>query len=108
MIYKHLPLIGGYNMADKGKRIIKKAAAISYNPGEEAPKIIAKGKGMVADNILERAKIHDIPVYKDEVLVDTLTKFDIGDYIPEELYQIVAEVLVYVTKVDKLQDKIRG
>lgn len=90
------------------KRKIKKAAALQYAPGEQAPKIVAKGKGIVADNIIEKGTEHEIPIYEDPSLVDTLTQFDIGEYIPEELYQIVAEVLVYVTKVDKLQDKFNG
>jgi flagellar biosynthesis protein len=90
------------------RKKIKKAVALSYSVGEDAPKIIAKGKGIVADNILDRGDEYKIPIYKDEALANTLTQFDIGDYIPEELYQVVAEVLVYVTKIDKLQDKIYG
>lgn len=90
------------------KRKIKKAAALQYEIGEQAPKIIAKGKGIVADNIIDKASEHDIPIYEDASLVESLTQFDIGEYIPEELYQIVAEVLVFVSNVDKLQDKLHG
>ncbi len=83
----------------------KKAAAIQYAPGEQAPTVIAKGKGVVADKILEKAEEANLPVYRDEKLADELTKLEIGEYIPPELYTVVAEILVFVTDLDKLQDK---
>ncbi len=83
----------------------KKAAAIKYAPGEDAPSVIAKGKGVIAEKILEKAEAADLPVYKDEKLVEELTKLDIGDYIPPELYTVVAEVLIFVTDLDKMRDK---
>lgn len=91
-------------MTDQKKR--KKAAAIKYDPGTDAPEVIAKGKGIVADNIIDKAAEHALPVYKDEKLVDELTKLDIGDSIPTELYTVVAEILVFVTDLDKMRDKV--
>lgn len=91
-------------MADKAKR--KKAVAIKYEPGAEAPEVIAKGKGIIAEKILEKAEEKALPVYKDEQLVEALTKLDIGDSIPPELYTVVAEILVFVTDLDKMQDKV--
>ncbi|GKX31729.1 hypothetical protein SH1V18_42090 [Vallitalea longa] len=82
------------------KNKIKKAAALKYDVNETAPSVIAKGKGIVADKILENASKVDLPIYKDEELVDALTKLDIGDMIPPELYQIVAEILVFVGDLD--------
>jgi len=93
-------------MAEQKKR--KKAAAIKYDPGTEAPEVIAKGKGIVADNMIDIAAEHDLPVYKDEKLVEALTKLDIGDSIPPELYTVVAEILVFVTDLDKMRDKVTG
>lgn len=90
------------------KKVVKKVAAISYEVGEEAPKIIAKGAGIVADKILEKAQENEIPVYKDEKLIETLTKLEIGDYIPPELYKVVAEIMIFVTDLDKLYDKVSG
>ncbi|MDA3846116.1 MAG: EscU/YscU/HrcU family type III secretion system export apparatus switch protein [Vallitaleaceae bacterium] len=86
---------------------IKKAAAITYDITDDAPKVVAKGKGIIADNIIEKGELYDVPIYQDSDLVDTLTKFDIGDYIPPELYQVVAEVMVFVSNLDKLQDNIK-
>lgn len=89
-------------MSDK----LKKVAAIKYDKNESAPQVIAKGKGMVADKILEKAQESDVPVYKDEALADELTKLDIGDMIPPELYKVVAEILIFVSDLDELQSKI--
>lgn len=91
---------------EQRRKPIKKAAAIKYDASDAAPQIIAKGKGIVADNILEKAGESEVPVYKDEELVDTLTKLDIGEYIPPELYKVVAEIMIFVSDLDKLKDKI--
>jgi flagellar biosynthesis protein len=83
---------------------IKKVAAIKYDMGDEAPTVIAKGAGIVADKILEKGEESEIPIYKDEKLVETLTKLDIGDYIPPELYTVVAEIMVFVNDLDKYKE----
>lgn len=84
------------------KNKIKKAAALKYDINDMAPSVIAKGKGIVADKILENASKADLPIYEDKELVDELTKLDIGDMIPPELYQIVAEILVFVGDLDDI------
>lgn len=86
----------------------KTAVAISYEPGEGAPKILATGKGEVADKIIEKAKENDVPLYKDNKLADTLSKLKIGDAIPPELYEVVAEILVFVDDMDRLKAKLDG
>lgn len=84
----------------------KKAVAIKYSEGEVAPNIVAKGKGIIADKLIEKAQEEALPIYQDAKLADELTKLEIGDYIPEELYKVVAEILVFVTDLDKLRDKL--
>ena len=84
----------------------KQAIAIQYNPDEVAPKILASGTGIIADKILEKAKSSDVPLYEDNKLANTLSKLDIGEYIPPELYSIVAEILVFVDNLDKIKGKI--
>ena len=86
----------------------KTAVAIAYEPGESAPKILATGKGEVAEKIIEKAKENDVPLYKDNKLADTLSKLKIGDAIPPELYEVVAEILVFVDDMDRLKAKIDG
>lgn len=78
----------------------KTAVALSYEEGDLAPKILATGKGYVAEKIIEAAKEENVPVHKDEKLAATLSKLEIGDYIPKELYGVVAEILVFVDRVE--------
>lgn len=84
----------------------KQAIALSYDPEEDAPKVIASGKGQLAEKIIEKAKEHDVPVHRDDKLADTLSRLEIGDMIPPELYEVVAEILVFVDAMDKLRGKI--
>lgn len=84
----------------------KIAVALQYNPGEDAPKVVASGKGIIADKILDKAKESEVPVYEDEGLAKTLSKLELGDAIPPELYSVVAEVLVFVDKMDKIRSKV--
>ena len=74
----------------------KTAVALEYTPGEQAPKVIASGRGYLADKIIDVAKEENVPIHKDEKLARSLSVLDIGEYIPQELYSIVAEVLVFV------------
>lgn len=86
----------------------KTAVAIAYEPGEAAPKILATGKGEVAQRIIDSAKENDVPLHKDDQLADTLSRLKIGDMIPPELYEVVAEILVFVNDMDKIKAKIDG
>lgn len=92
-------------MAEEEKKR-KQAIAIQYNPDEVAPKILASGTGIIADKIIEKAKSSDVPLYEDNKLANTLSKLDIGEYIPPELYSIVVEILVFVDNLDKIKGKI--
>ena len=83
------------------------AVALAYEPGEEAPKILATGKGEVAERIIDEAKKNDVPFYKDSALAETLSKLKLGDAIPPELYEVVAQILVFVDKMDRLKSKLR-
>ncbi len=94
--------VGGDNMMNKKK----KAVALSYDPSNEAPQVIASGQGVIAERIIEKAKEADVATYKDEALTDTLLKLDIGEMIPPELYGVVAEILVYVDHMDKIKSKL--
>lgn len=89
-----------------GKKNDKRAVALSYDYEDTAPKVVAKGSGLVAQNILDSAAKHDVPVYEDEKLAKMLTQLDIGDNIPPELYEIVAEVIVFITDMDYLRGQV--
>ena len=70
----------------------KTAVAIAYEP--------------VAEKIIEKAKESQVPTYKDNKLASTLSKLQIGDMIPPELYEVVAEILVFVDDMDRMKAKI--
>lgn len=85
-------------MAEK-KRATKRqlAVALRYNEDKEAaPRVLAKGQGLVAQKILDMAKAQGVPVRDDPDLVEALAKLDVGSLIPTELYPAVAEVLAFV------------
>lgn len=85
---------------------LEKAIALRYDPQQEsAPRIVAQGKGEAAKRIKEIGKEHAIPVYEDPELAQTLSDIDLGREVPIELYQVIAEVLVFVKG---LKDKAQG
>lgn len=84
----------------------KQAIALEYDPDDEAPRVIASGKGELAERIIEKAKEADVPVHRDDKLADTLSRLEIGDMIPPELYEVVAEILVFVDSMDKIKAKM--
>ncbi|MCT4612142.1 MAG: EscU/YscU/HrcU family type III secretion system export apparatus switch protein [Clostridia bacterium] len=84
------------------KKDKKIATAISYSPDEKAPKVVAKGKGIIADKIIEKAEESKVEIIRNEELARELINIDIDKYIPEELYEVVAEILIFVTNLDKI------
>lgn len=95
-------------MAEEKQEKKKISVALEYVPGEQAPKILATGKGLLAEKIIEKAKEADVPVYEDSKLANTLSKLDIGEMIPPELYNVVAEILVFVDDCDRIKGKMKG
>lgn len=75
----------------------KKAAALRYNTEKEnAPKVVAKGEGEVAQNIIKIAELNNLPIKKDEDLIELLSKVEIDKEIPEAMYKAVAEVFSFI------------
>ncbi|RKY00829.1 MAG: hypothetical protein DRP54_04800 [Spirochaetes bacterium] len=77
----------------------KKAVAIVYNSSEFAPRLVAKGYDQIAEKIIRIAKENGVPVKYDDFLAEALIQLDIGDFIPEELYEVLAEVLAFVYRM---------
>ncbi len=91
---------------NKDKDKVKTAVALAYDPNEDgAPRVIASGKGILAEKIIEQAKDNKIPVHQDDKLAQTLSKLEIGEMIPPELYEVVAEILIFVDAMDKIKAK---
>ena len=83
----------------------KIAVALKYNAKKnDAPYVIAKGEGIIADNIVEKGIEEGINIIEDKVLVDHLVKLEITEEIPEELYTAVAEILSFIYNLDKARE----
>lgn len=79
---------------------------MEYDPSEDAPKVVASGRGLLAERIIEKAKEASVPIHQDSKLADTLSRLEIGEMIPPELYEVVAEILVFVDAMDKIRSKM--
>lgn len=83
---------------------VKKAVALKYDQTTSAaPTVIAKGSGSVAEKIIAIAKDKGIQFYQDENLVEVLSCLNVGQEIPEHLYQVVAEILAFVYQLNEKQ-----
>ncbi len=78
----------------------KSAAALHYETGDEAPRVVAAGHGYIAEKIIAVAREHGVKIHEDPDLVQVLAELDLGSVIPPEIYQVVAEVLAYVYRVN--------
>ena len=91
---------------DKQNSKPKQAVALAYDPEDNAPRVVASGRGALAERIIEKAKESEVPVHEDSKLAETLSRLEIGDAIPPELYEAVAEILVFVDGMDKIKAKM--
>lgn len=80
----------------------RKAVALKYDPAKDkAPIVAAKGQGELAERIIELAQEHKVPIQEDASLIEVLSKLDIDQEIPPELFVIVAEILSFVYRADR-------
>ena len=81
---------------------MKKAAALRYDTSKESsPRVVAKGEGVSAENIIKIAELHNLPIQKDEDLIELLSKVELDKEVPEALYKAVAEVFSFIYKATK-------
>ena len=79
---------------------MKKAVALGYDIDKDnAPRVVAKGKGESAENIIKIAQLHNLPIQQDEDLVELLSKVELDREVPEKLYLAVAEVFSFIYKI---------
>jgi flagellar biosynthesis protein len=84
------------------KKITRKAAALRYAAHkEDAPRVVAKGRGKTAERIIALAQEHQVPLVEDRQLIQMLEALDVDTEIPAALYQAVAEVLVFVYRLNQ-------
>ncbi len=77
------------------------AAAIRYMPDDYAPRIVAKGRGAVAEAIIERARASGVYVHESPELVALLMRVDLDSHIPPQLYMVIAELLVWLYRLEQ-------
>ena len=93
-------------MDKKENETMEQVAALKYDPSTHAPTVVAKGSGEVAKTILEIAQQEDIPVFSDPTLAKALNHLEIGEFIPPDLFEVVAEILVFVDDLGKTRKKM--
>jgi flagellar biosynthesis protein len=78
----------------------KTATALGYTPeSDSAPVVLASGRGRIAEQIIEIARVNQVPIHEDPLLASTLSKININDVIPPELYTVVAQVFAYIYRI---------
>lgn len=87
--------------ADQSGFARAQAVAIAYETGDTAPKVVAKGRGLVAQEIIERAKEAGVFVHESPELVSLLMDVDLDTQVPPQLYIAVAELLAWLYRVEK-------
>tara|TARA_R110001599_G_scaffold159052_1_gene346180 strand:- start:202238 stop:202534 length:297 start_codon:yes stop_codon:yes gene_type:complete len=91
---------------DKNKEKImphSKAVAITYDKSKAAPRVVAKGTGLLAEQIIEKAKEHGVALHESKELVALLMQVELDDQIPPALYRTVAELLAWLYRVEAAQ-----
>ena len=85
--------------SDRDRR--RSAVALTYSPGAASPQVVAKGYGVVAQNIINTAQTHGLPLHESEELTQLLMSVDIDAYIPEPLFEAVAQVLAWAYSIEE-------
>jgi flagellar biosynthesis protein len=80
------------------------AAALHYSEKTGAPTLVAKGEGFIAEKILATAQQHGVPIHHDPALVGALSRLDLGEQIPTELFSAVATVIAFIYRLKKQQE----
>ena len=95
-------------MANTKPNLHQQAIALAYESGDFAPKVVAKGKGLIAEQIIARAKEHKVFVHESKDLVALLMQVDLDEHIPPELYLAIAEILAWLYRLEAGSETIEG
>lgn len=87
-------------MAKRSADSTREAIALAYGQTDAAPRVVAKGKGLIAEQIIARAREHGVYVHESPELVALLTQVDIDEHIPPQLYMAVAELLAWLYRIE--------
>ena len=92
----------GRRMDDK-QGSLKSAVAITYGQTDAAPRVVAKGRGLIAEQIIQRAREHGVYVHESPELVSLLMQIDLDQRIPPQLYVAVSELLAWLYRLESGQ-----
>lgn len=87
-------------MAKQPNDPTREAIALAYRQTDAAPRVVARGKGLIAEEIIARAREHGVYVHESPELVALLTQVDIDEHIPPQLYMAVAELLAWLYRIE--------
>lgn len=88
------------SLGDLHARQQQMAIALAYSAGDFAPRVVAKGNGLIAQQIIEKAKSHQVFVHESKELVALLMQVDLDDHIPPQLYLAIAEILAWLYQLE--------
>ena len=86
----------------------KRAVAVKYEEDSDgAPRVVAKGAGLIAEQIIKNASVHGVPLYQNATMANMLMAVEIDREIPPEMYQALAEILAQIYRIDQRMGKGR-
>ncbi|MBU6459485.1 MAG: EscU/YscU/HrcU family type III secretion system export apparatus switch protein [Proteobacteria bacterium] len=95
-------------MSNTDVKLLPSAVAIAYQEDDSAPRVVAKGRGLLAEMIIEKAKAAGVYVHESPALVSLLMQIDLDEHIPPELYRAVAELLAWLYRLEEADVKLEG
>jgi flagellar biosynthesis protein len=90
-------------MDKNNPKSIQQAVALAYEHGDFSPKVVASGRGIVAEQIIQAAIENQIYIHESKELESLLMQVDLDDYVPEEMYRAIAEILAWVYELEQRQ-----
>jgi|LakWasMe88_LOW11_FD_contig_51_169092_length_2411_multi_2_in_0_out_0_2 flagellar biosynthesis protein len=90
----------GRNM-QQDKAYTQSAVALAYEAGDLAPRVVAKGNGLLAERIIALAKEHEVYVHESQALLSLLMQVELDAHIPPQLYQAIAEILAWLYQLEQ-------
>ena len=85
----------------QAKTYTQSAVALAYESGDLAPRVVAKGKGLLAERIIALAKVHAVYVHESQALLGLLMQVELDTHIPPQLYQAIAEILAWLYQLEQ-------
>lgn len=99
---------GGGSILDNNDKKVTEAVALSYDKENKMPAVVAKGKGHIAEKIIKEAEKANIPIYDDKNAAQNLSRLEIGAFITPEMFEVIAQIYIFVNRLEKILDDTDG